>query len=995
MKNNFFSVVIIIFFNYLFFLNANSSDQFNFDITEGEILEKGNIFKGLKRGTITTNDGIILNADNFEYNKTLNVLKANGNIKIEDTVNKYQIYSNSIIFFRTNNIISTKGNSKAIDLKDNTTIDADKFEYNKSLNILKAIKNVVIEDKLNQYLIYSDKAKYLKNEDIVSTKGNSKAIDLKDDLTITADEFEYNKVLNIVNASNNVVIKDKLKDYIIYSNKINYLRNQEKIFTVGATKALIQSKYNFKSKDVTLLRDKMKLSSNNKTRIIEKNNQIYNLSKFNYSINKEILKGEKLLITTNYNLPKKSDKFYFESGIFDLKNKSFIAKDTKIKIHKNVFDDFNNDPRIEGVSSNGQKKITTIKKAVFTSCKMNDKCPPWSIKADEIIHDKNKKQLTYINAFLNLYDLPVFYFPKFFHPDPSVNRQTGLLKPEINHSNILGSSITLPYFNAISDNKDYTFVPTWSDNKFIFARNEYRQAEKDYNFITDFGFVKDYKPTSSNKKKDMSHLFAKYDLDLKLEDFISSKLFMSYGIVSYDQYLGVFDTYMTKSKVKPGDDDNINNQIELTLNHENYNFTTGFHQYENLSNKKDSDRYQYVLPYYSFDKMLFQDFFNGSVSFGSSGSNNLKNTNDLVSSVVNDITYQSNDYISGIGFKNDIKIDIKNLNSVGKKNSNYKSSPQIEMISLFNYNVSFPLIKNKNQMTSLLTPKLSFRVNPSDMRDYSSSGNSVNASSLFNTNRLGFSDTYEGGRSLTLGIDYRREKNTIITSEIDKINKEKIYENNKTTINNKDIFELDNDIEEKFELNYRPPEKKDEIKNINKYFELKLAAVLRDKEEKFIPRKSTLNRKQSNLFGSVTNRFSEMVELNYNFSIDNDFNRLEYNDLNATFSFNNLETSFHFIEENGELGDTNSLQSQIKYNFDESNFLTFKTRRNRKTSLTEYYDLVYEYKNDCLTAGIKYKRSYYEDRDLLPTESLLFTLTFIPLTSYEHNFNDLKESIEN
>ena len=98
MKNNFFSVVIIICLNCLFFLNANSSDQFNFDITEGEILEKGNIFKGLKRGTITTNDGIILNADNFEYNKTLNVLKANGNIKIEDTVNKYQIYSNSIIF---------------------------------------------------------------------------------------------------------------------------------------------------------------------------------------------------------------------------------------------------------------------------------------------------------------------------------------------------------------------------------------------------------------------------------------------------------------------------------------------------------------------------------------------------------------------------------------------------------------------------------------------------------------------------------------------------------------------------------------------------------------------------------------------------------------------------------------------------------------------------------------------------------------------------------
>ena len=71
------------------------------------------------------------------------------------------------------------------------------------------------------------------------------------------------------------------------------------------------------------------------------------------------------------------------------------------------------------------------------------------------------------------------------------------------------------------------------------------------------------------------------------------------------------------------------------------------------------------------------------------------------------------------------------------------------------------------------------------------------------------------------------------------------------------------------------------------------------------------------------------------------------------------------------------------YSFDENNYLTFKTRRNRKINLTEYYDLVYEYKNDCLTAGIKYKKTYYEDRDLKPSENLFFTVTLIPLTTYE------------
>ena len=55
---------------------------------------------------------------------------------------------------------------------------------------------------------------------------------------------------------------------------------------------------------------------------------------------------------------------------------------------------------------------------------------------------------------------------------------------------------------------------------------------------------------------------------------------------------------------------------------------------------------------------------------------------------------------------------------------------------------------------------------------------------------------------------------------------------------------------------------------------------------------------------------------------------------------------------------SNIFQNSISYNF-ENNYFKFNTRRNRKINLTEYYDLVYEYKNDCLTAGIKYNKTYY------------------------------------
>ena len=63
--------------------------------------------------------------------------------------------------------------------------------------------------------------------------------------------------------------------------------------------------------------------------------------------------------------------------------------------------------------------------------------------------------------------------------------------------------------------------------------------------------------------------------------------------------------------------------------------------------------------------------------------------------------------------------------------------------------------------------------------------------------------------------------------------------------------------------------------------------------------------------------------------------------------------------------------------------LSFSTRRNKKINLTEYYNLSYEYKNDCLTAGVKFNKTFYKDADLTPEENLFFTVTFIPLTTYE------------
>ena len=869
--------VILFFFLILNYSNVSSSEQFQFDVTEVEILENGNLFKGLKRGSIKTEDGIIIDADNFVYNKISNIVNAEGNIKLED--------------------------------------------------------------KINNYIIFSDKLIYKKNEEIIITDGNSKAID-QNNRVITARKFTYNKILNIINAEGNARIEDIEEDNVIFAENITYFKNDEIINTKGKTKAKIKSRYNIKSKDVVYLPKLKRLSSVKKTTLEDGNSQIYYLDQFDYSIDEALLKGKNILTITNFNLPK-SDKFFFSEGIFNLQNKEFVAKDTKIDIHNEIFGILDNEPRVYGVSSEGNENYTKIKKGSFTSCKRTGNCPAWSVKSELIEHDKQKKQIRYQNAFLNIFDIPVFYFPTFFHPDPSVDRQTGLLRPVNNNSDILGSSLSIPYFKVISDSQDYTFTPTWFDNDILSLQNEYRQAFKNSELIADFGLVKGYQPSTTKKRNSLSHFFASYDLNLKLSKFDTSKLLISTEQVSNDSYLKVFDSFITQSKVRPGSFNTLNNQIKLTLNNEDYNFNSGFHAYEDLNITNSSDKYQYVLPYYNFSTIIDQNYFDGFISFNSSGSNTLSQTNNLKSNIINNLNYTEN-YINKLGLSNNLNVNLKNLNSIGKKNTNYKSSPQIELVGLFEANTSLPLIKENQNYTNYLTPKISFRFNPSDMKDYSSSSKTINNGNIFALDRLGLNDSFEAGRSLTLGVNYQRK-----------------------------VKKLD---------------------DINKFFEFNLATVIRDKNEEFIPATSTINRKTSNLYGSIKNKFNDNLNVNYNFAIDNDLNTFENNSFSINFSNNNFENIFTFTEINGEMGDSSAFSNSIAYNINDNNQLTFKTRRNRKINLTEYYDLVYEYKNDCLTAGVKYKKTYYADRDIKPTENLLFTITIFPITTYEYNADDFMES---
>ena len=233
-----------------------------------------------------------------------------------------------------------------------------------------------------------------------------------------SEDLYFDVAKNIINANKNVTIENKKKNYKIFSDQITYFKDNRKIVTKGKTSAEINSKYEINSSNITFFQNSMEILSNEKTSIKDKYN-IYNNSKFKYYINEEFLKGERIVIVSNYQKPQ-NDKYYFKSGMINLKTQDFVAEKTKINVSKDIFDNTENDPRIVGVSSKKKGEITLVNKGIFTSCKINDDCPPWALEASEIKHDKKKQEIFYKNAILKLYNIPVLYFPKFFHPDPTV-----------------------------------------------------------------------------------------------------------------------------------------------------------------------------------------------------------------------------------------------------------------------------------------------------------------------------------------------------------------------------------------------------------------------------------------------------------------------------------------------------------------------------------------------------------------------------------------------
>lgn len=138
-----------------------------------------------------------------------------------------------------------------------------------------------------------------------------------------------------------------------------------------------------------------------------------------------------------------------------------------------------------------------LDQVVYTPCKLCESVPPsWQINARHAIKDNVGENIHFIDSQFRLFDVPLFYMPYATQP---LKRRSGFLIPKPSYSEDLGWGVSVPYYIALSEDKDITLTPVFFSEKNPLLWGQYRQAFSNGGIQLD-GSITKYKLSEKERK---------------------------------------------------------------------------------------------------------------------------------------------------------------------------------------------------------------------------------------------------------------------------------------------------------------------------------------------------------------------------------------------------------------------------------------------------------------------------------------------------------------
>ncbi len=440
---------------------------------------------------------------------------------------------------------------------------------------------------------------------------------------------------------------------------------------------------------------------------------------------------------------------------------------------------------------------------------------------------------------------------------------------------------------------------------------------------------------SFNRKENTNtHIFAEF------EGILSDDT--SYEIqvqnVTNDNYLKIHNIKEYTPLID--NDSSLSSYIKIEKNiDENTDFESSIKLYEDLS-KEDNDKYQYIFPNFNFSKNIDLDkSYKGNFQFLSSGFQKVYETNKYEALINNDFNFNSYDFISAHGIISDYSLLLKNFNTYSENSSIYEENNDHEVFSTILFKSELPLKKALKNSNNFLKPIIQLRISPTNGKNISSDDTRLEFDNLFSHNRIGRSDMVEKGNSITLGIEFEKQN-----------------------LNNEKILGLN------------------------------FGNVLKNKRNEYLPSKTKLNQTRSDIVGSLFYKPNDYLNLDYNFSYDRDLGYSNYDSIKATFGLNKFITSFDFITEHNDFTDSEIIKNDTKIKLTDEHVLSFNTTKDLENDFTQFYKISYEYETDCLLASFEYQKKFFRDGSLVPDESLVFLIKFIPFAEIRGAANSVFEN---
>ncbi len=605
-----------------------------------------------------------------------------------------------------------------------------------------------------------------------------------------------------------------------------------------------------------------------------------------------------------------------------------ISGDFKNGIIKNIRIILSDRSRI---AANGARRINedmVLRKAVYSPCQpcADDptSSPLWQLKAVKVFHDKSQQVIEYTDAWLEIAGVPVLYTPYLSHPEPSVKRKSGFLIPTFGGSTSLGSTVKTPYFWNLSPQNDVTVTPAYYGDTGVGVATEYRHLLRDGEFemITSL---------TDDDSTILGHVdgFGRFDLDETWR----------WG---FDTWASSDDTYLRRYGFR--NDQTLTSDVYLEgFRQRNYGRAEAIY-FQSMEAGEDNNQTPKVAPLLTFQHVGEPDNYGGHTNLDSSYVSLIREDGADSHRISVTPGWESN-YLSAGGdvYKLSVSLQtdlyyVQDYTPVGENSASDNFTGRVFPQAQLDW--SKPFAKTEASITQIIEPEVSLIVapngsNPSEIPNEDSQEFEFDETSLFRSNKFSGTDRVEGGTRVDYGMHWgvygeSGGKSTAFVGQSYRLRDDSLFPENSG------LEDGLSDIVAKFEIS---PE--------------------------------------------------SYYNLTYRTRIGKKNGEVKRNEISMTAGSPLLQFNTQYLlferQEDSEFSGRESISAGVSSQFN----------RFWRASGSTYFDIADDalrnvglnliYEDECLTFNTSLSRSFFQDRDLAPTDTILFTVNFKTLGSIASN----------